>query len=188
VNISQLEVEQLLQLMRDLTVRVHRLEGLLHVQAPQAQAAEPAPAPPSPATPAVIQGPPPLQVTSATPVPPPPMSRGSVPERVPIEARIGSHWFNRIGIAAVLIGVSLLLKLAFDNNWVGPAGRIAIGLVAGIVVVLWSERFRSRGYRMFSYSLKAVGIGVLYLSLWASFQVYQLMPSGAVFVCMLISP
>ena len=85
----------------------------------------------------------------------------------------------------MLIGVSYFLKFAFDSNWIGPAGRIAIGLIAGIAVVLWSERFRSRGYRIFSYSLKAVGIGVLYLSLWASFQVYHLMPSGVVFVCML---
>lgn len=103
-----------------------------------------------------------------------------------LESRIGSHWLNRIGIAAVLIGVSYFLKFAFENNWIGPAGRIAIGLVAGIAVVLWSERFRGSGYRVFSYSLKAVGIGVLYLSLWASFQVYHLMPSTVVFVCMLL--
>ena len=103
-----------------------------------------------------------------------------------LESRIGAHWFNRIGIAAVLIGVSYFLKLAFENNWIGPTGRVAIGMIAGIAVVLWSERFRSKGYRIFSYSLKAVGIGVMYLSLWASFQVYHLMPSGVVFVCMLV--
>jgi uncharacterized membrane protein len=79
----------------------------------------------------------------------------------------------------MLFGVSFFLKLAFDNNWIGPTGRIAIGLIAGIAVVVWSERFRSRGYQVFSYSLKAVGIGVLYLSLWAAFQVYHLMPSGS---------
>jgi uncharacterized membrane protein len=107
-------------------------------------------------------------------------------EKPDLEARIGSHWLNRIGIAAVLIGVSYFLKFAFDSNWIGPAGRIAIGLIAGIAVVLWSELFRNRGYRIFSYSLKAVGIGTLYLSLWASFQVYHLMPSGVVFMCMLI--
>ena len=86
----------------------------------------------------------------------------------------------------MLIGVSFFLKLAFENNWIGPTGRIAIGLLAGIAVVLWSERFRSRGYKAFSYSLKAVGIGVLYLSLWAAFQVYHLMPSGVVFACMVV--
>jgi uncharacterized membrane protein len=103
-----------------------------------------------------------------------------------LESRIGAHWLNRIGIFAVLIGVSYFLKYAFENGWIGPAGRVAIGLIAGIAVVLWSEPFRSRGYRVFSFSLKAVGIGTLYLSLWASFQVYHLMPSEVVFVCMLV--
>ena len=102
-----------------------------------------------------------------------------------LESRIGSHWLNRIGIAAVLIGVSYFLKFAFDNNWIGPAGRVIIGLLAGSAVLVWSERFRSRGYKVFSYSLKAVGIGVLYLSLWAAFQMYALIPAGAAFVAML---
>ena len=102
-----------------------------------------------------------------------------------LESRIGSHWLNRIGITAVLIGVSYFLKFAFDNNWIGPAGRVTIGLLAGIAVVIWSERFRRRGYRIFSNSLKAVGLGILYLSLYAAFQVYSLVPGGVAFVMML---
>ncbi|MGB9071372.1 MAG: DUF2339 domain-containing protein [Terriglobales bacterium] len=102
-----------------------------------------------------------------------------------LESRIGSHWLNRIGIAAVLVGVSYFLKFAFENNWIGAAGRVSIGLVAGIAVVVWSESFRRRGYQIFSYSLKAVGIGVLYLSLWAAFQLYHLVPAGVAFVAML---
>jgi uncharacterized membrane protein len=102
-----------------------------------------------------------------------------------LEARIGSHWLNRIGIAALLIGISYFLKFAFDNNWIGPAGRVTIGLLAGIAVIVWSERFRAKGYKAFSYSLKAVGIGALYLSLWAAFQIYSLIPSGVAFVMML---
>ena len=103
-----------------------------------------------------------------------------------LEARIGSHWLNRIGITAVLICAAYFLKYAFDNKWIGETGRIAIGVIAGIAVVLWSERFRIKGYRLFSFSLKAVGIGVLYLSLWAAFQIYHLMPSEVVFGCMLV--
>ena len=76
--------------------------------------------------------------------------------------------------------------MAFDNNWIGSAGRVTIGLFAGVAVTAWSERFRSRGYLAFSYSLKAVGIGALYLSLWAAFQVYSLVPSGIAFVAMFI--
>src|SRR5206468_8365369 len=88
--------------------------------------------------------------------------------------------------AALLVRVSYILKFAFDNNWIGPAGQISIGLVAGIAIVIWSERFRAKNYKAFSYSLKAVGIGALYLSLWAAFHVYSLIPSVVAFLAMLI--
>ena len=68
----------------------------------------------------------------------------------------------------------------------GPGGRIAIGLLVGIGLVLWSERFRDKGYAAFSYSLKAVGIGTLYLSLWGAFQIYHLIPAAVAFVAMAI--
>jgi uncharacterized membrane protein len=103
-----------------------------------------------------------------------------------LETHIGAHWLNRIGIAAVLIGVALFLKYAFVNNWVGPAGRISIGLFAGIAVVAWSERFRAKGFALFSYGLKAVGTGTLYLSLWAAFSMYHLMGSGLAGLAMFV--
>ena len=86
----------------------------------------------------------------------------------------------------MLVGISYFLKYAFDSNWIGPGGRVAIGLLVGIGLVLWSERFRSRGYAAFSYSLKAIGIGAVYLSLWGAFQIYQLIPAAAAFVAMAI--
>jgi uncharacterized membrane protein len=103
-----------------------------------------------------------------------------------LEKKIGQYWLNRIGIAAMLIGVSYFLKYAFENNWIGPGGRIGIGLLCGIALVLWSERFRSHGHDAFSYSLKAVGIGTLYLSLWGAFQVYHLIPASAAFIAMIL--
>src|SRR5438477_5555740 len=75
-----------------------------------------------------------------------------------LESRIGSQWLNRIGIVAVLIGISYFLKYAFENNFIGPTGRIWLGLVLGIGLMVWSEWFRRR-YAMFSFSLKAVGLG-----------------------------
>jgi uncharacterized membrane protein len=102
-----------------------------------------------------------------------------------LENRIGSQWFNRIGILAVLIGVAWFLKLAFDNHWIGPLGRVMIGLLAGAALIAWSERFHRRGFAVFSFSLKAIGSGTLYLSLWAAFQLYALMPAGAAFAAMI---
>jgi len=115
----------------------------------------------------------------------PPVPRPVLKDRENLESRLGSQVFNRIGVLALLIGAAWALKLAIDNQWIGPSGRILIGLIAGAGIVVWSERFRGKGFRVFSYSLKAVGTGVLYLSLWASFQLYHLLPEGVVFAAML---
>lgn len=106
--------------------------------------------------------------------------------QVSLEDRIGSQIFSRIGIIALLIGATLFLKYAMDNHWVGPLGRVLAGLIAGAGIVVWSERFRRKGFGAFSYSLKAVGSGVLYLSLWAAFQLYHLMPASVALLLMVL--
>jgi uncharacterized membrane protein len=189
MDTSHNDLEGIRQLLAELTNRVYRIERKLGIEpGPEvdATAAGPAqPAPPKGATANAISEKP-APAIPPYPYIPPAIERTFKAKADPdLESRIGSHWLNRIGIAAVLIGISYFLKFAFDNNWIGPAGRVTIGLLAGIAVVVWSERFRAKGYQAFSYSLKAVGIGALYLSLWAAFQVYSLIPSGAAFVMML---
>jgi uncharacterized membrane protein len=87
---------------------------------------------------------------------------------------------------ALLIATTLFLKWAIDNHWIGNTGRIAAGLIAGTAIVLWSERFRRNGFNAFSYSLKAIGSGALYLSLWAAFQLYHLLPAGVALAAMIL--
>ncbi len=195
------DLEVIRRLLADLSARVSSIERKLEVQSPGATTPRPhttpdqKPAAPEPSQPAPVSpstaAPVPPAITHATPTAPAPpyplvpKAPGYTPAtEANLESRIGSHWLNRIGISAVLIGITYFLKFAFDNNWIGPAGRVTIGLLAGIGVVIWSERFRAKGYQAFSYSLKAVGIGALYLSLWAAFQVYVLIPSSAAFVAM----
>ena len=197
------EIEALRTQVASLTARVYALERR-GVSAPEArQQPVPAEQPQSPAPPlsgTMLQ--PPSATTVSQPRPPasaplpprpqPPRQPGTLSaprakrEDTDLEKKIGQYWLNRIGIVAMLIGVSYFLKYAFDNNWVGPGGRITIGLLAGIAIVVWSENFRKRNYAAFSYSLKAVGIGTLYLSLWGAFQIYHLIPAAAAFVAMAI--
>jgi len=194
MDTSHSDLEAIRELLSELTRRVYRIERTLGLQDATASP-EPMKARESVST---VGQPAPTGTPAASPtrqepasepkrpqIPPRPATAVSAGAETDLESRIGSHWLNRIGIAALLIGVSYFLKFAFENNWIGPAGRVTIGLLAGVAVVLWSERFRSRGYRIFSYSLKAVGIGTLYLSLWAAFQIYSLIPGGVAFVAML---
>ena len=180
MDTSSSELQELRRLVGELTARVFRLERALNL--PAAACREPASTAEAPTSDRSWR-----RRTRSLPTIPQPAAASSIRKsraRADLESRIGSHWLNRIGIAAVLIGVSYFLKFAFDNNWIGPAGRVAIGLLAGIAIVVWSENFRRRGYVIFSYSLKAVGIGVLYLSLYAAFQVYSLVTGGVAFSMM----
>ncbi|HEX3091707.1 MAG TPA: DUF2339 domain-containing protein [Candidatus Angelobacter sp.] len=200
------ELEALRAQVASLTARVHRLEQ-------SAGAGPPSPSgTPAAATPPPMPGPtaeqPPISVSREDterrtfPLQPPPPPMPHIPPRLNVaapkfaqgvqrspeslEGTIGKLWLNRIGIIAILIGVAYFLKYAFDSGWIGPGGRVAIGLIAGLAVVVWSESFRRKGSKAFSYSLKAVGIGILYLSLWAASQYFHLVPASAAFVAMIL--
>ena len=181
---SEDEIQALRAAVAELAARIYRLEQKAGSELPtQPQAAPPPskPIPPSPVPGALVP-----PVVSALPPRPAPVVATRRHSTEELESTIGKLWLNRIGIFAILIGVSYFIKYAFDSGWIGPSGKIALGLIAGIGLVLWSERFRSKGYAAFSYSLKAVGIGTLYLSLWGAYQVYHLLPSAAAFVAMIV--
>jgi uncharacterized membrane protein len=175
------------QQILELRARVMRLEAALRQYgiAVEEHASVPAEGVPQPQVPQSVAAPFEQPVRG---VPPPIFLKQ--PESDPrgdgsLESRIGSQWFNRIGILAVLIGMAWFLKLAIDNHWIGPGGRVVIGLVAGAGLIAWSERFRHRGFAAFSYSLKAVGSGILYLSLWAAYELFALIPGTVAFAAMI---
>ena len=182
--------------LRELRSRVQILEealkarGIVVDREPLIAAAPPPIAPQSPTLPDRAEGYAASSSELASPPPPySPQFAFAQPEAPrdtrSLESRVGSQWFNRIGILAVLIGMAWFLKFAIDNEWIGPLGRVVIGLVAGAALIGWSERFRAKNYVAFSYSLKAVGTGVLYLSLWAAFSLYHLIPSSLAFIAMI---
>ncbi len=107
-----------------------------------------------------------------------------LPEQPTLESRIGSQWLNRVGIVALLVGAAWFLKYAVDQRWLGPGARVAVGLVCGLGLGAWSERFRRRGFPVFAFSLKAVAGGLLYLSLWAAFALFHLIGYPVAFAAM----
>jgi uncharacterized membrane protein len=178
----------------ELRFRVRRLEetllnsGILQQRAetrPTAAPPEPTPSQPLAVMEQASPQPDPFAGNPYSPAPPSSAGFITPTDSRSLESRIGSQWFNRVGILAVLIGMAWFLELAIDNHWIGPLGRVIIGLIAGAGLIAWSERFRNKGYAAFSYSLKAIGSGTLYLSLWAAFSLYHLVPSGAAFAAMI---
>ncbi len=195
-------MQSLREQVAQLTRRVYQLETMLGIRPAQAAA----PKPPAdtkqaaaqsesasssavgeapPVSPAIeLRAEPPRALVEYAPV------AGKTQQRAErqssLESQIGGQWLNRIGIAAVLVGLSYFLKFAFENNWIGPATQVIIGILCGLALFFWSERFRRKGYSGFAYSLKAVAFGALYLSLWASSQYYHLVPPSVAFFGMVM--
>jgi uncharacterized membrane protein len=113
-----------------------------------------------------------------------PKNKAAAPDE--LENLIGSHWLNRIGILAVFIGISFFLKFAFDNNWVGPSGRVAIGTLIGALMLPWSQWLLGRGYPYFSEGIAGLGQSILLLSLWAGCRYYTVFGREVGFVGMIL--
>src|SRR5215470_19973684 len=185
VAVRRLSATPSLPLLRELTTRVYQLERQvarlaaaeskteplspeakpLRLEIPSS-AASPAPPPPAPT---------PQPAVSATPLEGIPLSQRASPAgAIDIENLIGGRWFYLIGIVALLIAISLGVKYAFDNRWIGPTGRVAIGILLGALMLPWSHWLLGRGYQYFSEGIAALGEATLFVSVWAGCQYYSL--------------
>src|SRR5206468_4405978 len=102
------------------------------------------------------------------------------------ELAIGSKWLNWVGVVLVTIGVMFFLKYAYDNQWIGPGGRIAIGAMAGVAALIVGEKSRRRGYPILFHGLTGCGLAVFYGCIYFSFQVYQLTGQTLSFVLAIV--
>jgi len=90
------------------------------------------------------------------------------------------------GILALAFAVTFFLKYAFDNNWIGPTGRVAIGLIVGGAMFPLSQKILERGYRYFSEGIAGLGAAILYLSIWAGWHYYHLFAQSTAFTLMIV--
>lgn len=103
-----------------------------------------------------------------------------------MEAAIAGRWFNYVGILAVALAVSFFLKYAFDNNWVGPLGRVMIGLLLGASLYPVSHWIFKRGYTYYAEGITALGAFILYLSVWAGWHYYRVFSQSLAFPLMIL--
>jgi uncharacterized membrane protein len=116
--------------------------------------------------------------------PPPPPLPHAPAQRRDIESVIGGSWFAWAGILAVIVAVSFFLKLAFDNQWIGPGARVSMGALGGLALLVVGERLRARGMRSYAFVLSGGGVLILYLSIYASYNFYQLLEQPVAFLLM----
>ena len=97
----------------------------------------------------------------------------------------GGRWLAKVGIVALLLGVSFFLKYAFDNNLIGVVGRVILGLISGVALLAIGQYLRAK-YENYSNMLMGGGIGILYLTIYAAFAFYNLIGQPTAFIFMFL--
>ncbi|MDO8481675.1 MAG: DUF2339 domain-containing protein [bacterium] len=87
-------------------------------------------------------------------------------------AWVKEDWLMKLGALLFIIGCGWFVSYAFANNWIGPIGRITIGIVAGALLMLLGY-WRMMRYPSQGGVFVALGAGVAMLTVFAGRAVYQ---------------
>ncbi|MEO8415799.1 MAG: DUF2339 domain-containing protein [Ginsengibacter sp.] len=107
-------------------------------------------------------------------------------ERNPdLEKFIGENLVSKIGIAILVLAIGFFVKFAIDNNWIGPVGRVGIGILCGGILVALAYRLR-HNYKAFSSVLTGGGLAVFYFTITLAYHQFNLFSQTTSFIIMVV--
>ena len=97
---------------------------------------------------------------------------------------LGGNTIVRMGVLVLFVGLAFLAKYAIDNAMLAPEVRLAAIGVAGIGLFVfgWKLSRRQPARLAYALTLQGAGVGVLYLTVFAAYRLYQFLPAGSAFV------
>jgi len=93
----------------------------------------------------------------------------------------GGNVFVRVGILILFMGMTFLIRYAIDQNLVPIELRLASVGAVGIALLIWGWKQRDKREN-FALVVQGGGIGLLYLTIFASFSMYRIVDSNLAFV------
>ena len=101
---------------------------------------------------------------------------------ISLEQRIGTRWILIAGVITVTFAVGFFLKYAYDNDLIGPLGRVVIATILGLVALAIGEITRRRGYGIVAKGVTALGFAILYAAVFSACRFYGLIGSTSAFI------
>jgi uncharacterized membrane protein len=103
----------------------------------------------------------------------------------PVTWFLRRHLLVQIGVGILFIGVAFLLKYAADQGWFSLELRHISAAVGGLALAGagWAVRKRAPTYAL---ALQGGGLGIVYLTAFFAFRVYELIPGGLAFVIFVV--
>lgn len=130
---------------------------------------------PSPAVPEPPPLPPVIPASVAAVTPPSYVAPKPVKSKPKInwEQFMGAKLFAWIGGFALLLGVAFFVKLSFENGWISPELRVALGFLLGAGLMVGGIFLTRKGYTTPAQTLVAVGVVSLYVVTFACNTIYH---------------
>ncbi|TSC69428.1 MAG: Uncharacterized protein G01um101470_1052, partial [Parcubacteria group bacterium Gr01-1014_70] len=95
-------------------------------------------------------------------------------------------WLLKLGALLLLIGFGWLTTYAFLNNWIGPMGRIALGIIAGVLFLLLGW-WRIQKYIHQGGIFLVLGSTTILLTIFAAREVYGFFTPLSALIVMFLS-
>ncbi len=123
--------------------------------------------------------------SSATTAPPPPLTDQPVS---PVDISPGREFMKTLkdfvtggsllvktGVVILFFGISFLVKYAAEHSLFPIELRLISAALAGIALLIIGWRLRT-GRPLYAHALQGGGVGILYLTTFAAFRLYELIP------------
>jgi uncharacterized membrane protein len=123
-------------------------------------------------------------VSSSTPLPPPPHTgtpaapagvqyhQTSSPQRSPFVQWLKEDFMVKLGAFLLLLALGWFVSYAFANDWIGPVGRITLGLLMG-VAFLCAGVWRIQKYVHQGGIFTVLGATTVLLTIFAAREIYE---------------
>jgi uncharacterized membrane protein len=100
------------------------------------------------------------------------------------EENIGKRWMTWVGVIVLFLSVGFFVKYSIDNQWLKPSVRIISSIIFGISLISTGGIFVKRQMTAIGQGLMGGGLAILYVSLFAGFGYYKLIPQTTAFIAM----
>lgn len=95
-------------------------------------------------------------------------------------------WLLKLGAMLLLIGFGWLTTYAFLNNWIGPMGRIALGIITGVLFIVFGW-YRINKYITQGGIFMVLGSTTVLLTIFAARSVYDFFTPLTALIVMFLS-
>jgi uncharacterized membrane protein len=93
------------------------------------------------------------------------------------------RWLGRVGVLFVVLALAFLFRYSIEQGWITPIVRLLVGMVLGVALLVAGLRLEGPRAR-YAALLLGGAVATFYLVVYASFQMYHLVPFGVAFSAM----